>query len=87
MYSLLENHAYLRDYSTKSLKTLQLNASQHTKIKQNQFSLNNPEDKHDIPITIVNIETSPLSINYAITYNNLYMTLRHSLSHLHLKQI
>ena len=46
------------------LKTLQLNASQHTKIKQNQLSFNNPEDIHDIPIT----------------YNNLYMTLRRELS-------
>ena len=42
------------------LKTLQLNAPQHTKIKQNQLSFNNPKDIHDI----------------SITYNNLYMTLR-----------
>ena len=71
MYRLLENHVYLRDYSTKSLKTLQLNVSQHTKIKQDQLPFNNPEDIHDFPIT----------------YNDLYMTLRHSLSHLRIKQI
>ena len=71
MYRLLGNHVYLRDKQTKSLKTLQLNVSQHTIIKQNQLSFNNPEDIHDFPIT----------------YNNLYITLRHSLSHLHIKQI
>ena len=54
------------------LKLLKMHLkSQHTKIKQNELSFNNPEDIHDIPIT----------------YNNLYMTLRHSLSHLHIKQI
>ena len=71
MYRLLENYVYLWDYKTKSLKTLQLNAAQHAKIKQNQLSFNNPEDIHDI----------------AIIYNNLYMTLRHCLSHLHIKLI
>ena len=52
------------------LKLRQLNASQRTKIKQNQLSFNNPEDIHDIPII----------------YNNLCITLRHNLSHLHIKQ-
>ena len=47
---------------------MQLNVSQHTKIKQNQLSFNNPEDIHDFPLT----------------YNNLYMTFRHSLSHLYI---
>ena len=71
MFRLLENHVHIRDYWSKYLKTLQLNASQHTKIKEKQLLFNNPEDIHDIPIT----------------YNNMYMTLRHSLSHGHLKQI
>ena len=50
MYRLLGNHVYLRDKQTKSLKTLQLNVSQHTIIKQNQLSFNNPADIHDFPI-------------------------------------
>ena len=53
------------------LKRLQLNISQHTEIKQDQLSFNNPKDIHDFPIT----------------YNDLYITSRHSLSHLHIKQI
>ena len=71
MSTLLRNHVYFRDYETKVLKTLQLNVSQYTKIKQDQLSFNNSEDKHDFPIT----------------YNDLYITLRHSLSQLHIKQI
>ena len=55
-----------------SLKTLQLNASQHTIIKEDQLSSNNSENIHDFPVTD----------------NDLYVTLlRHSLSHLHIKQI
>ena len=43
----------------------------HTKIKQGKLSFNNLEDKHD----------------FTITYNDLYVTLCHNLSHLHIKQI
>ena len=71
MSTLLRNHVYFRDYETKVLKTLQLNVSQYTKIKQDQLSFNNSEDIYDSPIT----------------YNDLYITLRHSLSQLHIKQI
>ena len=48
MYRLLENH-YIFGITKQNLLKLctELNASQHTKIKQNQLSFNNPEDMHD----------------------------------------
>ena len=41
------------------------------KSNKTNFQFNNPEDIHDFPIT----------------YNDLYMTLRHSSSYLHIKRI
>ena len=49
---------YIFRITKQNLKIWQLNASQHTKIKQDQLSFNNPEDIHDFPMTFYDLYTS-----------------------------
>ena len=56
----MKYYVYLRRIIKQNLLKLcnQMHLTQHTKIKQDQLSFNNPEDIHDFPMTFYDLYTS-----------------------------